>query len=258
MAKRQQDTDDGPQNPTAGGTAPGALPQESDLLFRTQTRVADLFFDHWKKGLGALILFLLTVLAVGTWQGHATKVQREASAAIAAVDRKMPIPDQLATLGMAPLDDLEDARHVQTLEAIATKYAEIGGDSTGAASAEAWIKAADTHRRLQHFAEAESAYQSALAVGVGGAFDHTAQNGVAAMKSALSDFAGASALYQEMAKGEDYPAERALFDLARSQVSEGAQAQAIATLQAFLSRFPESLRTEEVERKLGDLTASTP
>jgi tetratricopeptide (TPR) repeat protein len=219
--------------------------------------VADLFFDHWKKGLGALILFLATVLGVGTWQGHATKVQREASASIAAVDRKMPIPDQLATLGMAPLDNLDDAAHVQLLEAIAEKYAEIGGDSTGAAAAEAWLKAADTLRRLQRYDEAENAYSAALAVGVGGAFDHTAQNGAAAMKTALSDYSGASALYQELAKGEGYTAERALFDLARSQVSEGLQAQAIATLQAFLSRFPESLRTEEVERQLGDLRAAT-
>ena len=77
--------------------------QDGDVLFRIQMRVADAFFAHWKRGLVSLLAVLLLVLIVGTWKNRLRDAQRDTTASIAAIDRKMPEVDQLAAMGLAPL-----------------------------------------------------------------------------------------------------------------------------------------------------------
>ena len=82
------------KNPDELEVLDGDLPEgpdyssESDLLFRTQMRVADAFYAHWKKGLAILVAFLLLVLFYGLRQTRIEEAQKEAAETMAKIDRK--------------------------------------------------------------------------------------------------------------------------------------------------------------------------
>jgi tetratricopeptide (TPR) repeat protein len=215
--------------------------QEGDVLFRVQMRVADAFFEHWKRGLLLLLSSLLLVLTVATWKNRLRDAQRDTTASIAAIDRKMPEVDQLAAMGLAPLDDLNDPARVQLLEAIARKYEEVAGAGSKASAAEAWLKAGDTWDRLGRPEDAARAYQGALGAFTMGPFGHTATNALAAARVAQGDTEGAAELYRSMATNSDgYSAERAQYDLASALGAGGDAAGAISAYKQFQTRYPDS------------------
>jgi len=237
--------------------------QEGDVLFRIQMRVADAFFEHWKRGLVLLVAVLLTVLTVGTWKSQLRDAQRDTTASIAAIDRKMPEVDQLAAMGLAPLDDLTDPARVQLLEAIAQKYEEVAGLGTKASAAEAWLKAGDTWDRLGRPDDAARAFQGALDAFAMGPFGHTATNALAAIRVAQGDTEAAATLYRSIVVSSDeYLAERAQYDLGSALAAGGDTAGAIAAYQDFQTRYPDSSLGDTVGEDLralsSEATAPTP
>jgi tetratricopeptide (TPR) repeat protein len=239
-----EQTDEQPQVPL----------EESELLFRLQMKVADVFFEHWKSGLTLLILVLIVVLGASLYQGRVVQTLQESSASIAAVDRKLPVPDQMAELGFAPLDDLGDPKRVRLLEAIANKYEAIAGDATRAPAAEAWIKAGDVWTRLENTEKSAAAYASSLAAFDQGVYGYTARNALATAHLATGNAAGAVALYRDLSKGQKgYPAERALADLADALEQDGQTQEAIDTWRAFGTQFPDSVLAEDAVTQLGRL-----
>jgi len=208
-------------------------------------KIADVFFEHWKNGLTILVLVLLVVLGLGLYQGKVTKAFQESSASIAAVDRKVPVPDQMAALGFAPLDDLGDPERVELLEAIANKYESIAADATDAPAAEAWIKAGDVWQRLESSEKAEAAYEAAIAAFDKGIYGYTAKNALANALLATGKPSDAAALYQTLSSEErGYLAERAMADLAAALEQAGETQEAIDTWRAFGTRYPDSMLAE--------------
>jgi tetratricopeptide (TPR) repeat protein len=233
--------------------------QEGDVLFRIQMRIADAFFEHWKRGLVLLLAVLFLVLTVGTWKNRMRDAQRDTTASIAAIDRKMPEVDQLAAMGLAPLDDLNDPARVQLLEAIARKYEEVGAAGTKASAAEAWLKGGDTWDRLGRPEEAARAYQGALDAFTMGPFGHTATNALAAVRVAQGDTEGAATLYRSIvANSDDYLAERAQYDLASVLEVGGDTAGAVAAYKDFQTRYPDSSLGVTVREDLRALSGATP
>ncbi len=231
--------------------------QEGDVLFRIQMRVADAFFEHWKRGLVLLLSVLLVVLVVGTWKNRLRDAQRDTTASIAAIDRKMPEVDQLAAMGLAPLDDLNDPARVQLLEAIASKYEEVAAAGTKASAAEAWLKAGDTWDRLGRPEDAARAFQGALDAFTMGPFGHTATNALAAVRVAQGDTEGAATLYRSIVAGSDeYLAERAQYDLASALGAGGDTAGAISAYKDFQTRYPDSSLSGAVEEELRSISGA--
>jgi tetratricopeptide (TPR) repeat protein len=221
---------------------------ETDILFRTQMRLADAFYAHWKKGLVILLTFLTTVLVYGLWQGKIENAQKEAAETMAKIDRKLPAVSSFQLQGQWALDDASDSNRTRTLEAIAKKYEEVGSDSTGTASAEAWLKAGDTWMRVRNPAAAEKAYKSVLAIRSSGLFAVGAHNGIAAIMISKSDNEGAIVQYRTIADlADDGFAEAALLSIAQVARVMGDSQAAKGALDELTTRFPNSLRGPEVE-----------
>jgi tetratricopeptide (TPR) repeat protein len=221
---------------------------ESDILFRTQMRLADAFYAHWKKGLAILVTFLASVLFYGLWQGKIENAQKQASETMAKIDRKMPAVSMLQLQGQWALDDASDSKRTRTLEAIAQKYEEVGADSVGTAAAEAWLKAGDTWMRVDNADSAEKAYNSVLTIRSEGLFAVGALNGLAAILIGKDDNKGAIAQYRTIADlADDGFAEAALLAIAQVSRAMGDNAAATGALDEITKRFPESLRGAEVE-----------
>ncbi len=225
--------------------------EESELLFRLQMKIADVFFEHWKNGLTVLLLALALVLGMGLYQGKVTQALQDSSASIAAVDRKVPVPDQMAVLGFAPLDDLEDPARVELLEAIGQKYESIASEATAAPAAEAWIKAGDIWQRLESSDKARAAYESALGVFDKGIYGYTARNALASARLAAGDAAGAAELYRTISGNENgYMAERGLADLSVALEAAGQTQEAIDSWRSFGTRYPDSVLSEDASTAL--------
>jgi tetratricopeptide (TPR) repeat protein len=221
---------------------------ESDLLFRVQNRVTDAFYTHWKKGLTVLVSFLLIVLIYGLWQTKVENAQKATSETLAKIDRKMPEVSILQLQGQWALDDPTDTKRIKTLEAIAKKFEEVAGDSTGTASTEAWLKAGDTWMRVANVDSAKGAYTQVLENQSSGLFAIGAHNGMAALLIGGNDSAAALTHYRSIADQEDNAfGEAALLSIARVARGMGDAAVATAALDELAKRFPDSLRGAEIE-----------
>ena len=206
-----------------------------------------------------LFTVLLLVLTVGTWKNRLRDAQRDTTASIAAIDRKMPEVDQLAAMGLAPLDDLTDPARVQLLEAIAGKYEEVAAAGSKASAAEAWLKAGDTWDRLGRPDDAARAYEGARDAFAMGPFGHTATNALASIRVAQGDTEGAATLYRSIvANSEGYPAERAQYDLASALAAGGDTPGAITAYQQFQTRYPDSALGLTVGEDLRALSSTAP
>lgn len=221
---------------------------EADMLFRTQMRLTDAFYAHWKKGASLLIGFLLFVLVYGLWQSKMENAQKEASETMAKIDRKMPAISILQLQGQWALDDPSDTKRIQTLEAIAKKFEEVANSSSGTASTEAWLKAGDTWMRVSSLDSAQGAYRKVLENNDSGVFAIGAHNGLAAILVNKDDHSGALTHYRAIADQEDDGfAEAALLSFAQVARGMGELAKATAALDELTSRFPDSLRGAEIE-----------
>ena len=233
---------------------------ESDLLFRTQMRIADAFYAHWKKGLAGLIAFLAIVLVYGLWTGKKEAAQQDASQKLAALDRKLPAVNLLQLQGDWGLDDPNDEARMKTLTAIAGKLEEFAGGFSGPTAAEAWLRAGDTWKRTGDLSAAKGAYEKVLEVSNNELFTVGARNGLAALALTAGNGPVAIEHYQAIAADNtDSFGEAALINLARAARFSGNATQASNALDELEARYPDHMRGPEVEWEREQISAaSTP
>jgi tetratricopeptide (TPR) repeat protein len=211
---------------------------DQDVLFKAQMTVANTLLGYWKHGVTALFVLLLLTFAVGQWLTHQTQTQREAQAAIARVDQKMPELDPLARMGLTPMDDPNDPARMSLLAGLAAEYEAVAADSDGTARAMAWMRAAESWRRAGQLDKAKAAYQQIEGDGVLG---YTGATGVAALAADAGDVDGAVAALRPYADArEGFLAQQALLEIA--SIYEGAQRpdDARKALEELKTRFPDS------------------
>jgi len=219
---------------------------EVDVLFRTEMHVRNFVLGYWKHALSALGVFLLGALVLGLYRSYIEGAVRESSAAISDIDQGLPQPDQAALYGLAPVDDISDPEIAQALTDAAGGYEEIANGAIKAASAEAWLKAADTWRRAGDDARARAAYEVLLERGAGGLFTAAARNGLAALDLEAGDAAAAAAHLRALADDDQgILAERALLDMARSEIAQGNRDKARELIAELRLRFPKSPRAAD-------------
>ncbi|MCB9791822.1 MAG: hypothetical protein H6741_03760 [Alphaproteobacteria bacterium] len=226
--------------------------EEEDVLFKAQMWVYDKFMAYWKQGLYIVGAGLVIALGYDLWTSYGTGVAEDGSAMIADVDRRMPEPDQLAQLGLAPLDDLNDPQRVATLESGAAKYEEAGKATRGVTSAEAWIKAADTWLRLNKDAEAKAAFEAAIKAHGVDIVGFAARSGLAAMQEEAGDVPGAVATLRAFADlDKGFLGEKALIEIAGIHERAGDDAAAKAIVDELRTRYPNSPRVTSLAARLG-------
>ena len=231
---------------------------ESDMLFRTQMRVADAFYAHWKKGLIALITFLAVVLVYGVWTAKLDAAQKDASQKLAAIDRKLPEVSLLQLQSNWGLDDPTDDARMKRLAAIAGKYEEFAAGFSGPTAAEAWLRAGDTWKRAGDLSAAKTAYENVLENTGNDVFSVGARNGLAVLALSAGNGPVAMEQYEAIAADNDNAfAETALLDLARAARSDGNKARASSALDELQSRYPDHMRGAEVEWEREQIAAAT-
>lgn len=225
--------------------------EEVDLVFRAEMQARNLLLGYWKHVLVVVGAGLLVALFVGLYFNYVTDTVRAGSEAIARIDQDQPEINQAAMMGLAPIDDPADTARMAELEALARRYEEAAGDTTGAAVGEALLKAAETWQRLGKTEETARIYEAL--VNEGGLFTTAGRNGLAAIKLQADDVDGAVALLRSVADAEKgLFAEQALMAIIRVEQDRDLSRAAVV-LEEFKLRFPNSPRLEEFA--LSGLTA---
>lgn len=236
--------------PTDKSPAPEAAPPpqvEPDALFRLQMSITDFLLGNSRYFGYALGVALLGVGVYGGWDTWRTSVEEGSYAEIASIDFKMPKAAEGAELGLAPYDDPNDAGRLANVEKGAELYEETAKAASGTPAVYAWMKAAETWQRLGKADRRLSALQAAHEVG---ATDLAGFVATSAYTNALAD-AGktdeALTVLRAYASGpKSFYAEEALIQLAQLQANAGKAQDALATIQEFKTRFPDSPRTSRL------------
>ncbi len=232
------------------------LPEEEDvdLVFRAEMRIRDIILGYWKHSLVALGGVLIVSLVVGIYQQYTQSVRRSGSEAISLIDADQPPPSQLAQMGLAPLDDPSDTERMEALRELARRYEAAAEETLGAARAEAWLKAADTWRRVGEDDEARRLFEALAAES--GMFAAGGHNGLAVLALEAGDTDTAVTHLRAITDaGEDLFAERALLDLIHIE-QERDEAAAAALIDEFRVRFPASRRLGELAVASAEVPAS--
>lgn len=241
--KRRQD-----EGRPAGVAGAATLPKldideerENDVLFKLQMGIANFAYAHWKKGLYAAGAILGGALVWGLWTTHVQNAQREAQAALARADLLIPKDDQLAVLGLARPDGPSEAERESKLKEAASKYEEVGANSTGTAAAMAWVKAARVRERLGQTEPAKADWQKAYDIDTKGIIGYAAGAGLANAKASGGDVDGAAAVWRHLADTQQgFLKQQALLSLAELYSGAGRKDEADKVLKELSTQFPNS------------------
>lgn len=215
--------------------------EETDVIFRTQMAIANFVLGHWRTALGLVAIGLIALLGYSSWKNWVMEQQREQQASIARIDRKMPEPDQLARMGMGPLDDPNDTARTAKLVEAAQGYEEIGRTGSGTAGAMAWVRAALVWERAGRTEDATRAWQAAYDMGGPGPIGLAATTGLASKKAEAGDIDGAAAMLRAAASaGDGFESQWALYQLALLYEGHDRKDDAGKALEEFSTRFPTS------------------
>ncbi len=213
--------------------------EETDVLFQLEMQARNLLLGYWKHGVAIVCSVLGVIFLYGMVDWFISSQLQATSYQVAMIDKKLAEDDPGSIDQSAPGTDRERA----IVAKAAQFYAEAGEDGMGAASAEAWIKAAIAHARLEDLDAASQAYQEALDAKGSGVIGYAARNGLAGIHVAQGDTEAAIALYREIADSEkSYLAERALLDMAEIYRTAGDSARLSEIVEEFGERFPASPR----------------
>ena len=247
------DVIDIPRDPPPEADA-APVDETPDYLFRIQLAFTS-FFAANSKYMGWMVAVGLAGVLV--WGMVSVWMERSADAAfgtIAAIDYRMPKPDPMSEYGMAPADDPNDAGRKSDLQEGARRFEAAAQSSSGAASAYAYLKAADALQRAGDVEGRIGALKSGYDAGGG---DLPLWSNGSAYAAALTDAGRAEealAVYRAIAgKTQGFYAQQALLALASAQIDLDKKDDAKATILEFRTRFPNasSDRASALETKAG-------
>ena len=102
---------------------------DQDVLLQVQMWVYNIVVGQWKKlliGFGGL---LLIVLVNGLYTDSVTESQRLVHAEVAMVKYELPEPNPMAQYGLAPMDNPNDSKRMESLKASAKELERIASVS---------------------------------------------------------------------------------------------------------------------------------
>lgn len=227
------------------------LPQDEDagLSFRAQMGAYNFLMKFWKEGVALLAVFLVGTLIFAFWQQGERADQRGWTGETAAIEAQLP---DVVRFGLTS-QNLSDEDKTSTRD-VADRITEVGKKAKGVAAAEAWLKAAEYYRISGEAAQRRAAIEAAIPHAAG-LLRYSAEGALANLD--LEEGQGDDAVKRLRKMSTElggFLAEQATYDLAVTLEHLERDSEAMAAYDDFLSRFPESSRTDDVSKRKSRLT----
>jgi len=120
---------------------------EEDVLLQAQMWVYNIVVGQWKKLLMVFGGVLVAVLVHGLYTDSVVQSQRAVHAEAAMVKFELPEPNPMAQYGLAPMDNPNDSKRMESLKASAKELERIANEASGTAAWFAWMDAASVWER---------------------------------------------------------------------------------------------------------------
>ncbi len=232
-------TSDNPEKPPPHPEPPES--PDEDYVVKAQMAFSEFMLGHWHYFGYALGLVLVGAAAYGTWSSWSAGRAEEQYGAIAEIDHRMPVIDQMAMYGLTPKDDPTDTARTATLEEGARRYEALAASHSGDAAVVAWLKAEDAWTRAGKPDAARSAAENAASDGGMSVIAFAADTTVVRALSDAGKQDEAEARLREMAgRYSAFFAEQSLIRLAGVQLDGGKADAAMTTYAEVETRFPKS------------------
>ncbi|MBN2800574.1 MAG: hypothetical protein JXX28_15640 [Deltaproteobacteria bacterium] len=249
---------------------PQMVQPDAGLAFRVEMWFNNVFLGYWKHFVAAVALVLFGILIYGQYTTWYQGQQRQASQQIADTERALykdlvksqpeehraqirrMLPNLPAYLMNIPLEDAQLPLVTQSADALAA----IGQGAAGTEGVEAWLQAAELYR-LAGQTEKQREALTAASARAKGPLLYGAQGGLANLEISAGEGDAAIQRLSALSTALDgYLAEQATLDLAMTQQHFGHDTDARHTYEGFLTKWPTSLRVDEVRGRLDHLSAA--
>lgn len=233
--------------PNAPAPTPPEEPADGGgVALRAQMAAGEFFLRNGWTIAGITGAALLAILVYGLWEGQRVEAQRATTARIADVEAELG--SDLVQIAQAKALGIEGLFDEAKTRKAAEELVAVAREASGTAAAEAWLKAAELFRVLGDAAGRRTALEGAAA-GTTGVLRYAAVSGLAHLdvEEGLTD--EGIARFESLRTEADFLARQATLDLAGTYEALGRTAEAVATYEAYLARWPEASDAEEVRSR---------
>jgi hypothetical protein len=218
-------------------------PEDAGTAFRAEMAATNFFMGYWKQLLAALIVGLLSIFLYGQYGNYVQNSQRTIAAHIADVERDLPTT--LVGLAKQKAAGQFTATNEELVGAAAQLEA-IASASSGTASIEARLKAAELYRLAGEQEKRRGVLEAASEASTG-LLHFAAESALAAMELNADQGEAAVARYTTLASDTDaFLAQQATIELAAALHILGRKDDADKVYGDFMTRWPDAPRASEV------------
>jgi hypothetical protein len=223
-------------------------PADAGAMFRVEMFLTNALLGYWKHLVALVVVVLLGILIWGQYTSWYQSGQRAVTAEIARAVSTLPAPVPYLPELIASGQEVDLAK----IEQVGDDLVAIANGATGAARVEGLLLAAELFRMSDKVDKQRSAL-AAASEDAPGALRYAAESGLANLELAQGEGDAAVKRLRDLAGSEDgFLAEQAMIDLGMAYEQLGRDDEAGKVYDEFLTRFPKSTRTDQVqERKEG-------
>ncbi|MCB9686921.1 MAG: tetratricopeptide repeat protein [Alphaproteobacteria bacterium] len=214
---------------------------DAGTAFRAEMFATQILLGYWKHALAAVIIALILILGWGQYRDMHRRSQRSTTARIAETMSKLPEPLPALAESVASGEEVDAAK----IEAVGDELVGLADGSSGTASVEARITAAEAFRLAGKPDKQRAALENAS--GASGVLAYAVESELANLdlEQGLGDSAVAR-LEKLSTSQSGFLAEQAAIDLGLAYEHLGRGADAAKVYASFMERFPNSPRIEGV------------
>jgi hypothetical protein len=219
-------------------------PARAGLLFRAEMFTTNVLLGYWRVFVSVVVVVLLAILLYGQYRTWNRRSQRGTAAEVAQALAALPAPVEELPARIASGEAIDPATLVKTADEVVA-LAESG---RGTARAEGLLLASELYRIAgqtdQQRAALDAATTSARRV-----LAFAAEEGLANIDLAGGKGDEAVARLRKLAEGDSFLAEQATIDLGLALEHLGRTDEAAKVYADFLTRWPDSPRTDRVQER---------
>lgn len=217
-------------------------PADAGAAFRFEMAATNFFLGYWKHVLAVLVVGLVGFLIYGQYSAYVVRSQRAAASQIAEVERDIPpialLSYQKATKALETSNE-ELIAAAQQLEAVA-------GATSGTASVEARLKAAELYRIAGDNEARRAALEGAKGTAPG-LLGYSVDSALAALDLEAGNGDAAVKRFEELRKAHSgFLAQQATIELGLALEHLDRDSEAAKVYSEFLAKWPDSSRAGEV------------